>query len=78
MTCIATFYSHFGAVRFKKTCQDLGWPAKLMPVPRDLSSSCGTCVRYQGEVPEPVPEEAEQIVAVEGAGYRPLYRAENS
>ena len=78
MTCIATFYSHFGAVRFKRACQDLGWPAKLMPVPRDLSSSCGTCVRYQGEVPEPVPEEAEQIVAVEDTGYRSLYRAENS
>ena len=78
MTCIATFYSHFGAVRFKKTCQGQGWPAQLMPVPRDLSSSCGTCVRYQGAVPEPVPEEAEQIVTVEDAGYRLLYRAENS
>lgn len=77
MTCIATFYSHFGAVRFQKTCRGLGWPARLMPVPRDLSSSCGTCVYYQGEVPEPVPEEAEQIVAVERAGYRPLYQAEN-
>ena len=78
MICIATFYSHFGAVLFKKTCQGLGWPARLMPVPRDLSSSCGTCVRYEGEVPEPVPEEAEQIVAVEERGYRPLYRAKNS
>lgn len=78
MTCIATFYSHFGAVRFKKACQGLGWPARLMPVPRDLSSSCGTCVRYEGDIPEPVPEEAEQIVAVEAAGYRLLYRAENS
>ncbi len=78
MTCIATFYSHLGAVRFKRTCQALGWPARLMPVPRDLSSSCGTCVRYEGEVPESVPEETEQIVAVETAGYRPLYQAENS
>ena len=75
MTCIATFYSHFGAVRFKKTCEGLGWPAGLMPVPRDLSSSCGTCVRYEGELPEPVPEEAEQIVAVEGGGYRRLYQS---
>lgn len=78
MTCIAAFYSHFGAVRFKRTCQELGWPAKLMPVPRDLSSSCGTCVRYQGGVPEPVPEETERIVAVEDGGYRLLYQAENS
>ena len=45
MTYIATFFSHFGAIRFKKLCQKSGWPARVMPVPRDLSSSCGTCVR---------------------------------
>ena len=78
MTCIATFYSHFGAVRFKRTCQGLGWPARLMPVPRNLSSSCGTCVRYEGEIPSPVPEELEQVVALEEGNYRWLYRAENS
>lgn len=78
MTCVATFYSHFGAVRFKRYCDALGWPARLMPVPRDLSSSCGTCVRYEGELPEIVPQEAEQIVALEAGRYRPLYRAENS
>ena len=78
MICIATFYSHFGAIRFKKTCEGMGWPARLMPVPRNLSSSCGTCVRYEGELPDPVPEEIEQIAAQEEHGYRPLYRAENS
>lgn len=76
MTCIATFFSHFGAVRFKKDCDARSWSAKLMPVPRDLSSSCGTCVRYEGELPDPAPQEAEQIVAVEAAGYRQLWRAE--
>lgn len=76
MTCIATFFSHFGAVRFKKDCDGRSWSARLMPVPRDLSSSCGTCVRYEGELPDPVPQEAEQIVAVEAAGYRQLWRAE--
>lgn len=78
MTCIATFYSHFGAIRFKKTCEGMGWPARLMPVPRNLSSSCGTCVRYEGECPAVSPEEVEQIAVLEGEGYRPLYRAENS
>ena len=76
MTCIATFFSHFGAVRFKRDCEGRGWLAKLMPVPRDLSSSCGTCVRYEGELPDPVPQEAEQIVAVESGGYRKLWEAE--
>lgn len=55
-------------------------PAELMPVPRNLSSSCGTCVRYGGETPCPAaqyPEEVEQVVAVTEQGYEGLYRAEN-
>ena len=78
MTCIATFYSHFGAIRFKRACDDLGWPAKVMPVPRDLSSSCGTCVRYEGVCPQDPPQEVEQIVEVSPAGYAVLYRAKNA
>lgn len=80
MSYIATFYSHFGAVRFKKLCEGKGIAAKVMPVPRDLSSSCGTCVRYEGEDFCPFgswSEEVEQVVSVEGEGYRVVYRAEN-
>lgn len=78
MICIATFYSHFGAVRFKRFCAGKDWPARVMPVPRDLSSSCGTCVRYEGDCPKQPPEEVEQIVQVTEQGYHCLYRAENS
>ena len=51
---IATFFSHFGAMSFKKKCEKEGYPATIMPVPRNLSSSCGTCVRFEaeGEFPE--------------------------
>ena len=48
MTYIATFFSHFGAIRYKKLCDAQGFAAKTMPVPRTLSSSCGTCVRCEG------------------------------
>ena len=51
MTYIATFYSHFGAIRYKRLCESCRMAAKLMPGPRDLSSSCGTCVRYESETP---------------------------
>jgi len=78
MTCIATFYSHFGAIRFKKTCDSLGWSAQVMPVPRNLSSSCGTCVRYEGECPDSPPQEVEQIVQVTEQGYIQLYRAKDA
>lgn len=76
MTCIATFYSHFGAIRFRQQCHSRGQTARAMPVPRDLSSSCGTCVRFEGECPADPPAEVEQIVEVTPSGYRPLYHAE--
>ena len=75
MICIATFYSHFGAIRFKRECDRLGFPAKVMPVPRNLSSSCGTCVQYEGCCPEDPPQEIEQIVECVGGEYSLLYRA---
>ena len=81
MTCIATFYSHFGAIRFKKLCEAKGWSGRVMPVPRDLSSSCGTCVRYEGSEISPcdtIPEEVEQIVEVTPSGYTCRYRAADS
>ena len=81
MTYIATFFSHFGAIRFRKLCQKAGWAAQVMPVPRDLSSSCGTCVRYQGTDLCPdakMPEEVEQIVEVTETGYICRHRAADS
>lgn len=64
---IATFFSHFGAIRYKKICDAREVKARVMPVPRSLSSSCGTCVGYEAEEPimeEKYLEELEQIVKV--------------
>ena len=44
---IATFYSHFGALSYYKAIKNQGISSKLMPVPRKVSSSCGTCVSYE-------------------------------
>ena len=81
MVYIATFYSHFEAVRFKKICDRVGMKARMMPVPRDLSSSCGTCVRYEGDDPCPggiYYEEIEQVVEKTDSGYREIYRTKDS
>ena len=79
MTYIATFYSHFGAIRCKKLCEAQGLSARAMPVPRNLSSSCGTCVRWEGESPAAMPtEETEQIVRVTPSGYETVYQAEDN
>jgi hypothetical protein len=44
---IVTFYSHFGAMVYYKYLRDRRIVAKLMAVPRKVSSSCGTCVSYK-------------------------------
>ena len=75
MTYFATFFSHFGAMRYQQLCREQGIECRVMPVPRNLSSSCGTCVRYAGPAPCPtpdVPEEVEKIVEVH-EGEDPLY-----
>ena len=75
MIYIATFFSHFGAMHCKRLCDRAGLPAKLMPVPRKLSSSCGTCVRVEAQDAEQIPrtEESEQIALEEENGYRILW-----
>lgn len=77
---IATFYSHFGAVRFVKELSKIGAAGKMKPVPRSLSSSCGTCVFYTAEVYDAVKptEEIEQIAEILPEGYKIVYAAEES
>lgn len=80
MIYIATFYSHFGAMRCKKMCGEAGIPARMMPVPRTLSSSCGTCVRLETDSADAIPrtEESEQIALETPDGYRIVWRAKDS
>lgn len=61
---VATFFSHYGAMAFKKKCDQEKYPARIMPVPRNLSSSCGTCVSFAGEAKKALgwkTEELEQL-----------------
>lgn len=48
---IATFHTHLSALLTSRNLTGQGIPAQMMPVPRKLSSSCGTCVRYMAEEP---------------------------
>ena len=48
---IATFHTHLAALMTCRNLNGKGAKAVMMPVPRKLSSSCGTCVRYQAENP---------------------------
>ena len=48
MDQIATFHTHFGALTFQRKRKAEGTKAVMMPVPRALSASCGTCVKFTG------------------------------
>jgi len=76
MTYIATFYAHFGAIKFKKHCESLGLLAKTMPVPRSLSSSCGICTLFETKditELEPWPEDVEKVVLFAENSFTLLY-----
>ena len=69
-TYIATFFSHFGAIRFSKELKAAGIAGTLMPVPRKVSSSCGTCVRFAADVVPNLPyDDVEQLFRQEGEEY---------
>ena len=66
---IATFFTHNDAILFQRRAQGLSLSGQLAPVPRRLSSSCGTCLLFQA-----APEEMERLAA-EG-GFERLVRRE--
>lgn len=78
MNFIATFYTHLAALRTARALEQAGVRAVLAPVPRRLSSSCGTCVRYSGENPllERMDADAEAVYREEGDDYVCLLRNE--
>ncbi len=48
---IATFYSHYEALTFKKYLEGINITGTLISVPRSLSSSCGTCCQFFADSP---------------------------
>jgi len=75
MEYLASFYTHYGAMRFQKYCQKNSLPTKMMPVPRELSASCGVCVRFTDARAPKIAEheDMERCYAVEPDGvYTPV------
>ena len=72
MTYVATFYTHAAALFTYRTLRQNGIDALMQPVPRSLSSSCGTCVRYEASDPceAMLDRDTEQIAEATGSEYR--------
>jgi len=60
MDYLATFHTHYGAMAFYRFCNGKGIAARMAPVPRELSASCGVCVCLSAESP-PKPAEHEDM-----------------
>lgn len=71
MTYLATFHTHLSAMRSCRALQTAGLTASMEPVPRKLSSSCGTCVRYEADSPHTnlLDRDAEAVFRIENAVY---------
>lgn len=72
MNYVATFYTHAAALMTDRAMKMQGIASRLAPVPRELSSSCGTCVRYQADGPcfDLLDRDVEQVAEQTETGYR--------
>ena len=68
---VATFHTHLSALMTCRAMQNFGLHAEMVPVPRVLSSSCGTCVFYSAEDvrKELLDEDTEAVYLVEDHNY---------
>ena len=39
--CLATFETTYMALKFERSCRDSGIDARIIPMPREISSDCG-------------------------------------
>ena len=70
---VATFFTHSAALQFKRSLDRRGVTGQMAPVPRWLSSSCGTCVRFRlaEEAISSLPTaELEMLVQIEEDGHK--------
>ena len=76
---VATFHTHLSALMTHRNLNCAGIPARMMPVFRRLSSSCGTCVTFMTEGPflDLMDEDVEGVYEITGdEEYRLLYQNE--
>ena len=76
MELVVTFHTHFGAMKLFKSLKGQGISARMVPVPRALSSDCGSCVRanYEGDPAELLTTDAEAVYMAANGGFTLLLR----
>ena len=51
MQYLATFHTHLASLKTHRALAAAGIEGRMAPVPRKISSSCGTCVFYSADNP---------------------------
>jgi len=69
MSFLLTFYSHYQAIKARRNLKEKGVVAKLISVPRILSSSCGTALTFDGEASLLEGVEREGVYQIKEGGY---------
>lgn len=47
--CVISFHSTYHALQFENIFKNMEIPVQLMPIPRQISSSCGTAAEFPCE-----------------------------
>ena len=71
---VITFHSQYKAFLFRRR---YGCGCVLRPVPRALSSSCGTAAFVYGDVDVNLLDGAEAVYEEEGSGWRMIWKEQN-
>ena len=71
MSCLATFKTTSAALMFERACRSSGISARIAPVPRSLSSSCGLACEFPCEMKDKI-EEIVNMKKIHVAGYHEL------
>ncbi|WP_061996673.1 DUF3343 domain-containing protein [Clostridium sp. ATCC 25772] len=71
MNYLATFFTHSGAIKFKRYLTKNNIENEALPVPRKVSSNCGIGVKflYEKNIEKIYDEDIEKIFKVKEKGY---------
>ncbi|MDD5924282.1 MAG: DUF3343 domain-containing protein [Clostridia bacterium] len=74
---LITFFTHYGAISTKKRLQDISITSQIAPIPRKISSSCGTCLIYESDSPhrELIDMDFEAVYLLENDEYTLLFES---
>ena len=73
---VVLFFTHSGAVNFKRKLENQGIKCELMPVPRKLSSNCGVSAKiyYELSTDRLLDHNVESVYLVQNGEYMQVYK----